>query len=203
MVTPTEIDTRLRGAVLFVATANLAYFVVEFAVAGGIGSVSLFADSVDFLEDAAVNVLIAIGLAWNAARRARLGMLLALLLLLPGVATAWQAYAKFSAAAAPAPWALSATGAGALVVNMTCAFVLARFRARPGSLVKAAFLSARNDALANVAIVGAGMVSLTWVSAWPDLVVGVAIAAMNAGAARAVFRAAVVESGQPTERVSA
>jgi Co/Zn/Cd efflux system component len=30
---------------------NLSYFVVEFAVAVAIGSVSLFADSIDFLED--------------------------------------------------------------------------------------------------------------------------------------------------------
>ncbi len=45
----------LRRAVLVVALANLAYFFVEFAVARRIGSVSLFADSVDFLEDTAVN----------------------------------------------------------------------------------------------------------------------------------------------------
>jgi Co/Zn/Cd efflux system component len=35
----------------------LAYFGIEFAVALMIGSVSLFADSVDFLEDASINFL--------------------------------------------------------------------------------------------------------------------------------------------------
>jgi Co/Zn/Cd efflux system component len=45
-----------------VAALNLAYFGVEFAVALKIGSVSLFADSVDFLEDAAVNFLITVAL---------------------------------------------------------------------------------------------------------------------------------------------
>jgi hypothetical protein len=41
---------------------NLAYFGVEFGVAVAIGSVSLFADSIDFLEDASVNFLIAVSL---------------------------------------------------------------------------------------------------------------------------------------------
>lgn len=38
----------LRRAVLLVAILNLLYFCVEFTVALTIGSVSLFADSVDF-----------------------------------------------------------------------------------------------------------------------------------------------------------
>ena len=41
----------LRRTVLIVALLNLSYFGVEFAVAIAIGSVSLFADSIDFLED--------------------------------------------------------------------------------------------------------------------------------------------------------
>ena len=42
----------LRRVVLLVMALNLGYFGVEFAVALAIGSVSLFADSIDFLEDA-------------------------------------------------------------------------------------------------------------------------------------------------------
>eukprot|EP01036_Dinobryon_divergens_P009847 gene9847-13178_t len=67
----------LRRAVALVAGLNLAYFGVEFAVAVLIGSVSLFADSIDFLEDAAVNLLILVALGWSARNRARLGMALA------------------------------------------------------------------------------------------------------------------------------
>ena len=52
----------LRRVVAVVALLNLAYFGVEFAVARAIGSVSLFADSVDFLEDASLNILIALAL---------------------------------------------------------------------------------------------------------------------------------------------
>src|SRR3954466_9836636 len=85
----------LHQAVKTVAGLNLIYFGIEFAVALAIGSVSLFADSIDFLEDAAVNGLILIALGWSARRRALVGMAMAAILLVPGAATACMAWAKF------------------------------------------------------------------------------------------------------------
>ena len=183
-------NASLRQVVIIVAVLNLAYFCVEFAVANAIGSVSLFADSIDFLEDASVNFLIAVALGWRAINRARLGMALAGILLIPSLATLWTAVEKFMSPVPPAPVALTLAGAGALVVNLSCAFMLARFRAHSGSLTRAAFLSARNDALANVAIIAAGSVTALTLTGWPDLIVGLGIAVMNADAARQVWRAA-------------
>jgi Co/Zn/Cd efflux system component len=183
-------ETALRRAVICVASINLLYFFVEFSVARHIGSVSLFADSIDFLEDASVNFLVLAALAWSARRRAAVGMLLALLLLVPGIATAWMAWRKFQLPVPPAGLALSITGLGALVVNLSCAFVLVRVRNAAGSLSRAAFLSARNDAVANLAIIAAGVVTFFWVSAWPDLIVGIGILLLNLGAAHEVFEAA-------------
>lgn len=187
-------DPGLRRVVLIVALLNLAYFGVEFAVATAIGSVSLFADSVDFLEDASVNLLIFVALAWSARNRARVGMALALVLLVPALATLWTAFGKLVDPIAPQPVALTAAGLGALAVNVTCAFLLATYRHHRGSLTKAAFLSARNDVLANVGIIAAGLVTaFVWHSAWPDLIVGLAIAAINADAAKEVWEAARTE----------
>src|SRR5471030_1226859 len=135
----------LRRVVIVVAVLNLAYFGVEFAVARAIGSVSLFADSIDFLEDASVNFLIVVALGWTARKRARVGMALAGILLVPGLATLWTAWEKLNAPVAPDPALLSLTGFGALAINLTCALMLARYRQHKGSLTKAAFLSARND----------------------------------------------------------
>src|SRR5260221_11098799 len=188
---PTTTHNAPRRVVRLVAIFNLAYFGVEFAVARTIGSVSLFADSIDFLEDASVNFLIVVALGWTARDRARVGMALAGILLVPGLATVWTAWEKFNTPVAPEPFALSLTGLGALVVNLSCAYLLARYRHHSGSLTRAAFLSARNDALANVAIVAAGVgTAFVWASAWPDLIVGLGIAAMNADAAREVWGAA-------------
>ncbi len=72
------------------------------------------------------------------------------------------------------------------------------YRHHSGSLIKAAFLSARNDALANIAIIAAGLVTaFLWQSAWPDLLVGLGIAALNADAAREVWQAARDEQAIP------
>jgi Co/Zn/Cd efflux system component len=187
-------EDALRRTVRLVALMNIAYFGIEFTVAVVIGSVSLFADSIDFLEDASVNFLIVVALGWTARNRARVGMALAGILLLPGVATIWTAWGKFNTLIPPEPLALSLTGLGAFAVNLLCAFMLTRYRRHGGSLTRAAFLSARNDVLANVAIVTAGLVTaFLWRSAWPDIVVGLGIAAMNAGAAREVWAAARAE----------
>ncbi len=181
----------LRRAVAAVGLFNLGYFGVEFAVALAIGSVSLFADSIDFLEDASVNFLIFVALGWSAARRAKVGMALAVILLIPGLATLWTAWDKFLTPVPPEPVPLSLAGTGALVVNVACALMLTRYRTHSGSLTRAAFLSARNDAFANIAIIVAGLLTaFVWRSAWPDLIVGLGIAALNADAAREVWSAA-------------
>ncbi|HKJ10439.1 MAG TPA: cation diffusion facilitator family transporter [Gammaproteobacteria bacterium] len=184
---------RLRRVVLIVALANLAYFFVEFAVAKRIGSVSLFADSIDFLEDTSVNLLIVIALGWSLKNRARVGMLLAAVLLIPTTALIWTAWKKFQIPTPPEPWLLSITGFGALAVNLGCAFLLTNYRHHRGSLTRAAFLSARNDALANLAIIGAGIVTLRWMSGWPDLIVGLGIALLNADAAKEIWHSARAE----------
>src|SRR3982751_1301952 len=126
----------LRRVVALVAGLNLAYFGVEFAVALAIGSVSLFADSIDFLEDASVNGLILQALGWTARRRAAVGMLLAVILLVPGLAPLWTAWAKFGTPVAPAPLPLVLAGLGALIVNSACALLLARYRHHGGSLTR-------------------------------------------------------------------
>ncbi len=180
----------LRSAVAVVAVLNLAYFGVEFAVALSIGSVSLFADSIDFLEDAAINFLIFATIGWTAYRRSIVGMILAAILLAPGVATLWMTWVKFGEPVPPHALSLGLTGLGALVVNVSCALILATFRKQTSSLTRAAYLSARNDAVANISIVGAGMATALTGSIWPDVIVGLGIFAMNLDAAREVFVAA-------------
>ena len=186
----------MRKAIRLVALLNLAYFGIEFAVALSIESVSLFADSIDFLEDASVNFLILLALGWSAASRSRVGMALAGILLAPGLATLWMAWHKYNLPVAPNAISLSVTGLGALAINLSCAFMLARHRTAGGSLTRAAFLSARNDAFANTAIIGAGIATAFTLSAWPDLIVGLGIAVLNADAAREVYLAARADGAE-------
>jgi len=183
----------LRPVVARVAALNLGYFGIEIAVALAIGSVALIADSLDFLEDAAINLLIFAGLSWSARNRARLGTAMAFILLVPALATAYAAYDKFADFVPPAALPLTLTGLGALAVNLTCALMLAQHRSGSGSLTRAAYLSARNDAYANLAIIAAGLVTALHPSPWPALVAAAGIAILNADSAADIFRAAAAE----------
>ena len=189
----------LRRVVIWVAILNLGYFGIEFSVAAAIGSVSLFADSVDFLEDASVNLLILLALGWSLRARARVGMGLAAILLVPALATLWALWGKLQLPIPPAPVPLTLTGLGALAVNFGCALLLTRYRHHGGSLTRAAFLSARNDVFANIAIVIAGVITALAPSVWPDVVVGAGIMLMNADAAREVWQAARDEHRSATD----
>lgn len=183
----------LRRTVLVVAVLNLAYFFVESAVAVTIGSVSLLADSVDFLEDTSVNLLVFLALGWSLDARSRTGKVLALFILAPAVAAAWQAVAKFVDPSAPDPLSLVLTAGGAVVVNSVAAWLLVRLRRHGGSMGHAAWLAARNDVVINVAIIAMAGVTVLVGTGWPDLVLGVGIVALNLRAAREVWEIAEEE----------
>ena len=172
-------STQMRACarVRLVALLNLGYFGIEFAVAArdrlGVAvrrqhrfPRRCLGQSADRGRARAGRRAAARGSAWRWPR----------ILLVPGLATHLDRLAKFMAPSAPAPMPLSATGLGALVVNLSCASCWRSYRHHSGSLTRAAFLSARNDALANVAIIAAGLVTaLLWRSVWPDLIVGLGI----------------------------
>lgn len=191
---PMTTTAALRRTVLIVAAINAAYFGVEVAVALSIGSVALLADSVDFLEDTAVNLLIALALGWSLVARARVGRLLALVILMPAIAVLVQAALKIGDPAPPAVVPLVLAAAGAAVVNLVCALLLTRIRAAGGSMVGAAWYAARNDVIINLAIIAMALVTVWLGSGWPDIVLGVLIIALNGRAALVVWRLAGEES---------
>jgi Co/Zn/Cd efflux system component len=166
---------RLRRVVLVVAALNFSYFFVEFTVALAAGSVSLLADSVDFLEDTAINLLIFAALGWRLSRRAAMGKVMALVILGPAAVAGWEAFQRLGDPVPPAVLPVVLASLGAIVVNGTSAGLLVGVRRRGGSLSRAAFLSARNDVLVNVAVIGMAVVTLWTASGWPDLVLGCVI----------------------------
>ncbi|WP_288831853.1 cation transporter [uncultured Corynebacterium sp.] len=179
--------TRLRRAVLTVALLNLLYFFVEFAAAVAIGSASLFADSADFLEDTAINLLVFFAVAMSAPRRRVMGGVLAFLILIPAVAALVTVVLKIMQPVPPSAEGLTGTAVGALVVNLICAAILHRVRGADSSLATGAWLAARNDALANVLIIAAGLATLAWPTAWFDIAAGLVIALVNFSAFREVW----------------
>lgn len=127
--------------------------------------------------------------AWPAARRRTAGSVLAALILIPAIAAIVTVVSKIMNPVAPSPEGLTGIAVGALVVNVICAILLMQLRDEGSSLATGAWLAARNDALANVLIIVAGLLTFVWETAWFDIVVGAVIAAINLSAAKEVWEA--------------
>jgi len=181
-------NRQLKSAVLWVAILNGFYFFVEFGAGLATHSVSLIADSIDFLEDASLNALILVGFALAGAARARLGSVLAIIIGVPSLAALIAAVDKVLNPIAPSVQGMSLAAFGALVVNSVAALILMRVRNHEHSLVTAAWLSARNDVLANVAILAAAGATALVASTWWDVAIGLVIGYLNADAAVKVWR---------------
>ena len=165
-----------KNAVLLVAVLNLLYFFIEFIAALNIRSVSLLADSIDFIEDASINFLIFFAISLTLAKKAKVSIILSMIMLLPGLTALWAIWQQVLYQEPPRPIELSLVAFGALIVNCLCTFILIRFKNFSGSLTRGAFLSARNDVLANIAIILTGIITFFYPSIWPDIVVGIFIA---------------------------
>lgn len=179
-----------QKAIFFVAILNLFYFFIEFIAALNIRSVSLLADSIDFIEDASINFLIFFAIFLTPIKRAKISILLSAIMLLPGITALWAIVQQIIHYNPPKPLELSIVALGALIVNCLCIYILARFRNYKGSLTKAAFLSARNDVFANIAIILAGVITYFYPSIWPDIIVGLFIAYIRIKSAIVIYRKA-------------
>lgn len=115
--------------------------------------------------------------------------MLAGLILIPAIAAIVTVIVKIMNPEPPSPEGLTGVAVGALVVNLICAVILLRLRDGGSSLATGAWLAARNDALANVLIIVAGLLTFVWSTAWFDIVVGAIIAIVNLSAAKEVWEA--------------
>ena len=182
-----------KKAVLLVAVLNLLYFFIEFIAALNIRSVSLLADSIDFIEDASINFLIFFAISLTLAKKAKVSIILSIIMLSPALTALWAIWQQVLYQEPPRPIELSFVAFGALIVNCLCTLILIRFKNFSGSLTRGAFLSARNDALANIAIILTGIITFFYPSIWPDIVVGIFIAYIRAESALEIFNKAMKE----------
>ena len=178
----------VKKAILCVILLNLSYFIIEFFSAYRIGSASLFADSIDFLEDSAINTIIFFSVSWSLKYRLRLSIFLALLILIPGLTALWAIGQQLINKSYPDSFDLSLVGFGALIINLLCIKILFRFQNDKESLYRAAFLSAKTDILSNLAIITAGIFLYFYPSMWPDILVALFIVIINFDASFKVYK---------------
>jgi cation diffusion facilitator family transporter len=184
------VHAQQRRVLLIVLWINLAMFLAEL-VAGLIAhSTALLADSVDMLGDAIVYgfslYVIARGPVWQT----RAALLKGIIMAVFGVGIVAEVVAKLVRGLRPEVEIMWAVALVALIANASVLAFLWRHRADDINM-RSVWLCSRNDVIANGGVLLAALgVGLTG-AAWPDILVGLAIAALFAASAVSVIREAL------------
>jgi Co/Zn/Cd efflux system component len=180
-------STAYRRVLWVALLLNGAMAVVELAAGWRAGSLALWADSADFVADAANYAVSLMVLASTLALRARVAWIKGAVMGLIGAAVLAKAVWAVLHGAPPQAMTMGVVGTLALVANVAVALMLYAWR-EGDSNMRAVWLCSRNDAIGNIAVVGAA-VAVAWTgTAWPDLAVAAVMAVLALSSARAVMR---------------
>ncbi|MBI4807842.1 MAG: cation transporter [Nitrosomonadales bacterium] len=190
-----EIDA-LRGrqssTLKIVLAINAVMFVVELT-AGLIGhSVSLVADSLDMLGDALVYGFSLYVVARGARMKARAALFKGIIMAGFGLFVLGQAIYRIVYPQLPVFETIGMIGLLALTANGICFWLLWRHRADDINM-SSVWLCSRNDIIANISVLFAA--AGVWIthSGWPDIVVGLALAALFLRSAMHVLHESIRE----------
>ena len=181
-------DPAYRRALWIVVILNVGFGLFELVGGFIAGSQALKADSLDFIGDGSITLVGLIALGWTAVARSRVALVQGIFLASLGLGVigfaAWRAFH----AAPPEAELMGVIGIAALVVNVSAALILARFRDQGDATSRAIWLFSRNDALANIAVIAAAALVGWTGQAWPDLVVAGVIALLFLHSAYDIIR---------------
>lgn len=185
-------DSRYRRVLWAALGVNVAMFAVEIAASFIAGSVSLRADALDFLGDAAnyavALAVVGLSLQWRAGAALLKGSVMGLFGLWVAGSTVYNAIA----ATVPKAELMGTIGLLALAANLTVAGLLYRYR-RGDSQAMSVWLCTRNDCLANIAVMIAGAGVWASQTPWPDIAVAAIVACLGFSSAVRVIRQALHE----------
>lgn len=183
---------RQSSVLKIVLVINAVMFAVELSAGLISGSVSLVADSLDMLGDALVYGFSIYVVARGAKLKAIAALFKGGIMAAFGFFVLGQAIYRILFPHVPVFEAIGAIGLLALAANSLCLFLLWRHRADDINM-SSVWLCSRNDIIANVSVlIAAGGVWFTH-SGWPDILVGLALAALFLRSALFVLRGAITE----------
>jgi len=195
----TGVTGEQRRVLQIVLWINVVMFLVECS-AGLLGdSTALLADSVDMLGDAVVYgfslYVVSRGRVWQARAALLKGAVMAAF----GLGVLVEAALKVVQGSLPAAGLMGGVGLLALAANLRCLLLLRRRRADDINM-RSAWLCSRNDVMANAGVLMAAAGVFVTGSAWPDISMGLLIAAMFVRSALAVIgeaRRSLLVSARP------
>jgi len=184
-----------------VLVVNAVMFGVEFGAGFLADSTALLADSLDMLGDSLVYGFSLYVLDRSAAWRARAALLKGGVMAAFGGIVLLEAALGLGRGAVPIAPTMLAVGALAFAANSYCFSRLWKHRSDDLNL-RSTWLCSRNDLIANASVLAAAGLVSWFQSAWPDLVVGVAIALLFLRTSLGVIRDAIRALREPLAEFS-
>jgi Co/Zn/Cd efflux system component len=182
-----EYTARQRRVLRVVLAINAAMFLAESTAGLLAQSTALLADSVDMLGDAIVYgfslYVVARGPRWQARGALLKGAIMATF----GAGVLVEVGVKLAAGGVPVAATIGAMGAVALAANGVCLALLWPRRDDDVNM-RSAWTCSLNDVAGNVGVLLAGAGVALSGSAWPDIIVGLLIAALFVTSAAGVIR---------------
>lgn len=167
-----------QGRVLYIVFAiNAFMFVFEFISGWLASSTALLGDSLDMFGDASVYALTLYALHRSDRTRAGAALVKGGFMLLFGLVVIAEALRKSLLGTVPEAGFMGIVGVIALAANALCFALLYAHRSDDLNM-RSTWLCSRNDLIANTSVIGAALLVALTGTLWPDMIVGLAIAAL-------------------------
>ncbi|HEY3300600.1 MAG TPA: cation diffusion facilitator family transporter [Methylophilaceae bacterium] len=188
-----EKHSRVLKVVLMI---NAVMFLVEGMTGWLANSTSLMADALDMLGDALVYGMSLYVLTKSLQQQVKVALVKGGFMLLFGLFVLGDATYKLIHPVMPDVQMMGVIGSLALIANLVCFFLL--YSHKEDNLnMSSTWLCSRNDLFANVGVLLAAGISYLFLSKWPDILMGAAIALLFLKSSWYVTQEALVAIMQP------
>jgi len=165
-------------------------FLFEFIFALIADSTGLLADSLDMLADAMVYGIAIYAIGRSALIKANSAMLSGIFQMLLGFGVLFEVIRRFIFGSEPMSLLMIIISLIALTANVICLVLLSKHR-DGGVHMRASWIFSKNDVIANLGVIAAGILVAYFESALPDLIIGAMIVSVVLYGSYQIFREAI------------
>jgi len=170
-------DKEQRGVLIWLLAINGVMFVAEIIAGMMADSTALIADSLDMLADATVYAIGLYAVGRSLLVKAKAAHLSGIFQVVLGLGVLFDIVRRAVIGSEPESLMMIVVGIVALIANTICLVLIYKHR-QDEVHMRASWVFSKNDVIANLGVIGGGLLVAYTGSSWPDLIIGLLIAAI-------------------------